>query len=117
MDSAPVLNLLILARAFVEAGWCKRSYAKAGRKKVYVFCPTADRYCASGALSNALHETGSDLPLDRVIQLRDLAFAILKSVTGVHGAKCLEHWNDAHGRKQTDVLALFDQACERVGGK
>jgi len=120
MDATRVLDLLILARAFVEAGWCKgSSYATdAVADFVGVEEPEAANFCLVGALERAEFE------LSATEQNLGVALAVLRQALGWH--VCFQHsraaressligFNDEMATTQADVLALFDAACERVG--
>lgn len=109
MDSAPVLDLLILARAFVEAGWARGEWAlDRDGEKVLVHEDAAVRFCVAGALRRA----GWELAVSRRTQ--GVAEDLLGDV--LHSDR-LGDFNDDPATTQADVLALFDQACERVVGK
>ena len=108
MDAAPVLDLLILARAFVEAGWAQGCCFADAEGKIVSNQGEAVRYCLLGAYEAArceLREWG--VPTDFRTGLKVL-HSVLPHMS-------LPFFNDLAETTQADVLALFDAACERVG--
>lgn len=111
MDAAQVVEVLALARAFVEAGWCQGGLAT---DHAGIPCgawePTAADFCALGALHRARLELG----LSRYDPPVAMAEQLLDEASGCDDMALL---NDAPTTTKRQVLALFDQAAARVGGK
>lgn len=118
MDATDVLDLLILARAFVEAGWQKGFMATDRQKRITAtFADDAAHFCAMGALARAAVELD---PNPVPIGIDNLPLAVADRVlTQTLRDRCqvrfVQHFNDAPDVEKSDVLALFDAACERVG--
>lgn len=117
MDSAPVLELLILARAFVEAGWSRNRMAKNANstRSLSERDPAAVRFCALGAINRAEYEFGEAYCRSE----RRVALMVLRQVLCEEAPESLGGdltlFNDHPYRGKAEVLALFDAACERVG--
>lgn len=73
---------------------------------------TECRVCAIGALNVALHGTPC-FPLDRhETTAHDVADYVREQINGIE----LAEWNDAEGRTQGEVTALFRQAAAGLRG-
>ena len=99
------LNMTILERARTLIAepdrWCRGSYARGkGGASVSVRDPSAQRYCAMGALLLAAYETTGD-----VGQADELAYSLARSLSETGS---LVFINDRQGHDA--VLALFDKA-------
>lgn len=103
-------DCLITARELLARGWCQRRYAvNAEGTFVSSLDPDAVAWCAIGAITRA--SCASDAPLSMppaVDIIRELIAAETMDI---------EHWNDAPGRTQADVLALFDRAIAAEAGQ
>jgi hypothetical protein len=111
MDATRVLDLLVLARAFVEAGWCKNRPAKS--KVGRPLRPTDDRavrFCILGATERAWFEL-----LLRESECLDVSLEVLDEAVHAEVGRPLTSFNDDWKTSKKQVLALFDAACERVG--
>jgi hypothetical protein len=108
MDACAVLDVLALARAFVEAGWCKGSTAEAADGESLWWCTSAPavRFCAYGAIGRAGHEL--DAP-DRFPQ------ELVEEACWQRHQASLDDFNDDPATTRRQVLALFDAAAARVG--
>lgn len=111
-----VLDVLVRARELIEQGWCQHDFAQDayGQETGSMGDDDACRFCAWGAIRHTTWELESDLA--RQIQLevqatRALAMAI-KGDTICPGGTIAE-WNDTFGRKQIDVLEVYDTAIEQ----
>lgn len=106
-QATDVLDLLILARAFVEAGWVQ-GYCFADAEGAGVAQDNAERFCMVGAYEAARCELrGRGVPTAWRTGLR-----VLQSMSP---CASLPYFNDDPATTKADVLALFDAACERVG--
>lgn len=105
----------MLARALVEAGWNRNRMAKDARssRALHTDDPRAARFCLLGGVFRAAFEL-SISPLEDVVRV---AVAALAAVLPPWCQGDLTLFSDHPYRKKADVLALFDAACERVGGK
>lgn len=92
------LDILTEARGYVAKGWTQGTLAKSNEnRKVSFHSPRAVCWCALGALrlAGGYYEEGQDA-LERLLPYETELFT----------------WNDAPGRTQAEVLALFDKAIE-----
>lgn len=97
-----VLQVLRKARARVARGWCQRDLAKTkGGRSCNPTDKEAARFCAYGALDSLGYDTA-----DATLVLRTF-------VPRGHIAS----FNDAPGRKKSEVVALFDKAIAKVKQK
>jgi len=112
MDATRVLDLLVLARAFVEAGWSKNRAAKSkgGRRALAPTDPRAVRFCILGATERAWFEL---LPPER--ECLNVSIKVLDEAVHAEVGRPLTSFNDDWKTSKKQVLALFDAACERVG--
>ena len=91
-------QLLIAARGYIAKGWTQQEYArKADFESVSTKSPEATCWCIEGAIMAA--DTNENLP--RQLECLDM----LRTEAN---ADNIVSWNDAKGRTQTQVLALFD---------
>lgn len=111
-----VLDVLVRAQKLVKQGWCQFDFAQdaQGQGTSSIGSDAACKFCAWGAIRHATWELESDLA--RQIQLevgatRALGMAI-KGDTVCPGGTIAE-WNDTFGRKQIDVLEVYDIAIEQ----
>lgn len=107
----PTRSILIEARSRLERGWTQGVHAKnAAGDTVYVSDPSAVSYCATGALMAA-----AKMECPSIMDIGDLeAYRLLSA--GLPGTKSiagLQLFNDDPGRRQNEVLALFDSAIQR----
>jgi hypothetical protein len=107
MDACAVLDVLALARAFVEAGWTQRFSAR--DRHGLNLMPTdneAVRFCVAGALGRATYELEPpEAPY----------LSLLSHVCWEKHGELLHVFNDSPGVTHDEVLALFDAAAARVG--
>lgn len=95
---------LIKARAKVEEGWCQGAAARdKGGLAVAATSSDATRFCILGAINAAR--------LDNGVSVIGELYCALKCEAG---ESSLAGFNDAPGRTQEEVLALFDKAIARV---
>jgi hypothetical protein len=102
------------ARRLVESGWCQGAHARddAGRE-VPSWSEEATSWSLLGALLASWHRhDAKELNGDVVAHLADAhALGRATEVLGkVVGTASLEHWNDAEGRTQADVIDATDRA-------
>jgi hypothetical protein len=119
VDETRVLDLLILARAFLESGWCKGSEAtdKQGRA-VWPGDDSAVSFCLWGGLFRAWFELRGTNIYDACRDQNVLARTVVGLVSTVAAEKhgdVLHRFNDNPLTTKRRVLALFDAACEHVG--
>ena len=101
------LDILVAARAKIAQGWCQGAYAKDAKgEATESLSPDAERWCSAGAITAS---TGANDFFAREAA-RD---AFVKAID----AGNLALWNDAPGRTQAEVLAVFDEAIRRAGGQ
>jgi hypothetical protein len=94
-------QILQEARALVAQGWC--------RGRTHVVSHGHHYYCIIGALHTAVHGEV------RRHALQHPAVTVLEKTLKEAGHRsCLSYYNDALGRTQSDVLALFDAALTAV---
>ncbi len=86
-----VMGTLLRGRARIAAGWCQNGWHYRGK------------YCAVGAISLDAKNWGIS---GQMLFARDWLERALPSC----GARGLIHYNDAPGRTQADILALYDRA-------
>lgn len=95
------IDILKRARALVERGWCQGTYSRDERGVASLSKSQDCSWCSVGALDTA---AGSDS--DKYLAAYDeLATAITPG-----GDVGVVKWNDAPGRTQAEVLAMFDRA-------
>lgn len=123
MDAARVLDVLALARAFVAAGWSRKSYARNRYSRPRLIeDDSAIRFCVIGAMERAVFEL---TPVQRLSSVEEEASAVCERLrrycecvllaAGYYASPSgLTNWNDLIATKR-QVLALFDQAAARVG--
>ena len=87
------LTKLRAARALIERGWTQEYFAK-DKDGLWILPNSTDAVCWC--------ITGAFLAADYDAELWNHAAEIA-------GAKSLSDWNDAPGRTQADVLAIFDK--------
>lgn len=98
-----VKQTLIAARALIEKGWTQDAYARdADGAACSVNDDRATCFCMNGAV---MRVAGIYRENDAL-----MVFTALGSAAGV--TRYSHHWNDAPGRTQAEVLALFDKAIE-----
>ena len=89
------------ARALVKKGWAQDYNAMAlGSAVCDPRSKAAARWCANGALVAATGDADSPIC--------SMAYDVLRAAAETDGS--LSAWNDAPGRTQAEVLALFDKA-------
>lgn len=134
MDSAPVIEVLALARAVLAAGRCRGPFASdgTGEVEVEITSPNATCYCAAGAMHFAAWQLGlaGDHPafLTARRYLSEVAYAFL--LTRAENSELLWsilrtnnslNWaifaNDYARLTDPEMLALYDDAAALVGGK
>jgi hypothetical protein len=109
-----VRDTLIKARGWIARGWCQRTSARAADgSQVMAADALATQWCAVGACARASFD---DIPTER-IHLFDNALATLRDVIAARDSNYSRSepvavFNDAHGRTQAEVLAVFDAAIE-----
>ena len=111
-----ILDTLALARALVEAGWSRRYYARDRRARlVGITANSAARFCALGAIHRAAWEVAAlqDLPFEIESAVAQKAEEVFRNAGGFVSHSDIAAWNDSATKKR--VLALFGQACEKVG--
>jgi hypothetical protein len=79
------------ARALIERGWCQKSFEKDGR------------YCIEGAVMTLYDSLDTG-------QYKAVLTALESEIDTVS----LISWNDRRGRKQHEVLDLFDRAIAKA---
>jgi hypothetical protein len=98
MKKNSVLVVLKKARAFIRKGWCRKDQAKNRLgQPTGPRCDDAISWCAVGAV-NAATSTLDD------------ADAAIRAVKAYLGVWSIVEWNDAPGRRKSDVLVAFDRA-------
>jgi hypothetical protein len=98
-------EILIAARAKIEEGWCRKSYARDRQgNTVYSGNPAASSWCMAGAVAAAAN--------NEELALRE-PFRLLDEVIGNGGN--IEAYNDAPERTKEEVLAIFDKAIQLTG--
>lgn len=118
MDATRALDLLILARAFVEAGWCQGYAAKdSAGNPVPPFSEEAEAFCVVGGFDCARWELGycDEVPPAHHREIVSTASTLLNLTLQDRGGLLMDLWNDDPTTTKADVLALFDAACARVG--
>ena len=113
-QATDVLDLLILARAFVEAGWAKGGLASDGQQYWLPWHSPATHFCLIGAVLRSIDELMREWP-NRKREEMETGLRRLLSDCLPEGYDCPATWQDLPHVNQADVLALFDAACERVG--
>lgn len=102
LKNAAALRVLRRARPLIAAGWTQYAFAKDDvGATVNSSSPNAVCWCSLGAINASIEMTGE----------YDAAKNVLSRVAGEN----IGVWNDAPGRTQAEVLALFDRAiaeCE-----
>jgi hypothetical protein len=95
-------DILQEAAGLIRQGWCRDADARdhTGRA-VSAFAATATAWSLTGALAVVAEMPGSSL-----ISLGDALWGI----SGVIPDSVLDDWNNAHGRKQTDVLQMLEHS-------
>jgi hypothetical protein len=91
-----IVQKLTEARALIAQGWCQGDY--------YEDSDCGTKYCAVGAIRAAAEDQSYFYCLDYLGQT--LAFMIGS------GRYNVPNWNDAPGRTQQEVLALYDRAID-----
>ena len=97
-----VTELLTEARARIARGWTQGASARDVTGSVTrAWAEEAVCWCAMGAVACRDDDWTTAEP----------AWAALRAAVG--GETWVSEWNDAPGRTQADVLALYDRAIER----
>lgn len=115
MDATAVLDLLSLARAFVEAGHTKRAQARDEEGvRVDPCAPAAVQFCAEGALIRAAFELGCPTALC------DAARGMVLDTLGWGPRPATLHFaNDGYSGSTVNttptILDLFAATAEKVG--
>lgn len=108
-----VKTTLVEARAFVEKGWTQMHLA---RRKDGSACSVIDEsareWCMGGALQAAAHKLFSLQDHPAFTGARTIIDRTLLGVLPKGNRVALSDWNDVPGRKQKEVLAIFDKAIE-----
>lgn len=94
-----IVQKLTEARALIEQGWCQGDY--------YEDSDCGTKYCAVGAIRAAAEDQSYFYCLDYLGQVLGMITASLCNVP---------NWNDAPGRTQQEVLALYDRAIDLARG-
>ena len=104
----PIKQILTEARALIEKGWTQGKLAKnVWGHQVRYDDPDACAFCSLGALRKAVHKINPDL----YPKLRhQLALAIGEDPSAGSEYYQVVRFNDAPGRTQAEVLAMFDKA-------
>lgn len=108
MTKDTVIDVLHVARQFIENGWTKRAFARETPTSVFacsVESKKASCFCASGAIQAAKYHLNAD------DQAHMEARSALLSV--IHWDS-IPLWNDAPNRTQEQVVNAFDRAIERL---
>lgn len=105
-EKVEVLKCLKDARDRIERGWCQYAYAldADGDRVRFSRMSDANSWCALGALYTAADPCETDAGFKCSSLLEDC----------IGGDERLSEWNDVSDRTQADVLALYDQAIEKL---
>jgi hypothetical protein len=99
------VEILRVARAKVAQGWCQDALAiDGGGNPVAADDPTAVAWCAAGALLT-LH-----LPYTMGESARIYLHRAVPFWWALFHQRCFGDYNEAPGRKQSHILALYDRA-------
>jgi hypothetical protein len=99
-----VADKLRKAKALIERGWTQGAFARRANGRVIGYeSDDASCFCIAGALM-------------RVTPLISDFERLCHPLTRATGSPRLDHWNDAPGRTQAEVLAAFDKAIELAEG-
>ena len=101
--STDVVAMLKRARALVKRGWCQDVLA---RDKRGIRCNEKDVFATSWCVVGATYRACSNR-----FGPSDDAWSALTAAARTHD---LAGWNDRTGRKQADVVALFDRAIAKA---
>lgn len=94
-----MISDLTEARRKVARGWSQGAFARSqAGEPVAILAPEACCFCAYGALYAVAERRGYT------------AWQALGDVLGMRKIDSILTWNDAPGRTQADVLALYDRA-------
>lgn len=95
-------EVLRKARARIERGWCRESFARdKGNRTIAPWRAEARRFCARGAM---MVNGWSDDSVDRKTE------GFLAEATGAGSRLGIECWNDDPKRTKAQVLRAFDRA-------
>ena len=108
MDTIEVLQQ---ARALLARpkGWTRKSNARDAKgKAVNLDAPDAVSFCMTGAMRHVTPDFGSSL------EYRDAFAAIQDTLVPTERDPYPVAWNDARGRKKTEVLAVMKATIDRL---
>ncbi len=129
-----LLNNLIQARAIIAHGWCQETAAQrlSDRSPLSFFEDPSPKnignyaFCARGAMFVAAQTGDADSYLSRISDM-DVALArVIRYIAhadfnyrrfGTDTASVVIQYNNAQGRTQTEMLALFDAAIDTERAK
>lgn len=113
--SVTVVQILEEAREYVASGWNTTSMARDDvQTAVRPQAGTAVCWCAIGSLKRVLSDHKQPVALDEKGSKGRAALEALKAVLPGDFRGNVAKWNDAPGRTQEQVLALFDRAIRRL---
>lgn len=93
-------DILREAKRLIKKGWTRGAWARIGKDATHSSDPAATCFCASGALFRV---SAGDL--------RRVASDYLRRGARLRTSE-IPKWNDAPGRKKSQVLAAFDKAIQ-----
>jgi hypothetical protein len=100
-------EILLKAKKRVEQGWCQKAFARAAdNKQVASIDADAVSWCSSGAL---LKETETQTVWNQYGLARRF---LTQAIDAVYPGMELLAWNDADGRTQEEVVAVFEAAYQ-----
>ena len=102
-----VRDVLVQGRALVQQGWAQQRMHRMVEVKGTLGARREfrDEYCAVGGLAAICHDKGDGVRP---------AFMRLVAAAGKQGYKSVVSFNDAQGRTQADVVALYDDAIQTM---
>lgn len=102
-------EILILARGYIEKGWCRGQFARTeDGEGALAVSEDARSWCALGAIERATFE----VPMQSYAS-RGAAERLLREAAGVRSDfDATTAWNDDPERTKEEVLAAFDKAIE-----
>lgn len=105
---------------YLKQGWCQNDSAQdANGNTTRYFYPEAARWCSTGALCRTHYDysVNHNNDMGRFLQWRRrLDEAIQEELKlDVECISGLIAWNDADGRTQAEVIALFERAEAKAG--
>lgn len=103
-DSNSVVDVLILARSYIEKGWCQNIWARDSKGKACMhYDPRAVSWCIVGSVGLA----------ERLLEISTNAnhYELLRKTAET---AALSPWNDDGSRTKEEVLEVFDKAISNA---